>query len=169
MTQSPLRNRAEPDAIGDVAQFGLGATVELLLVYCVLTFFFHFAWEVLQTPFFARMPTMSHWAATLVCLKATIGDVGIALAAFAAGSWWSHKLHWTRTPSWQAISVFLAVGVAATIAFEWYAVSWANRWAYSEAMPIVPVLRVGIAPILQWIVLPPLVIYFVRRHRLSFS
>ena len=112
---------------------------------------------------------MSHWAATLVCLKATIGDVGIALAAFAAGSWWSHKFHWTRNPSWQAISVFLAVGVAATIAFEWYAVSWANRWAYSEAMPIVPVLRVGIAPILQWIVLPPLVIYFVRRHRLSFS
>ena len=168
MPNLPPRNSAETDASAETTPLGFGSTAELLLVFSVFTFVFQFAWEVLQTPFYLRMPGMSHWAATLVCLKATIGDVGIALAAFAAGSWWSHKFHWTRAPSWQAIAIFMAVGVLVTIAFEWYAVYWANRWGYSEAMPIVPVLRVGVAPILQWIVLPPVVLYFVRRHRLSF-
>ena len=39
-----------------------------------------------------------------------------------------------------------------------------GRWAYAEGMPVVPLLGVGLSPALQWILLPPLVAWFVRRQ-----
>ena len=68
-------------------------------------------------------------------------------------------------PSNAALTAYLATGVLVTIAFEWYAVYWAGRWSYSDLMPIVPLLRVGLAPLAQWIVLPLAVLFFLRCHR----
>jgi hypothetical protein len=31
-------------------------------------------------------------------------------------------------------------------------------------MPMVPVLRVGLTPVLQWVIVPPLVVWFVKRQ-----
>lgn len=59
---------------------------------------------------------------------------------------------------------FVAVGVAITIAFEWVATELLDRWTYAESMPTLPLLGTGILPLLQWIVLPPLVVWFVRRQ-----
>jgi hypothetical protein len=36
-----------------------------------------------------------------------------------------------------------------------------GRWAYSAAMPVIPGLRVGVAPVLQMALLPPLIMRFV--------
>lgn len=110
------------------------------------------------------MPVISHWQATLICLKASFGDVGIAIASFAAGAWWDKTWKWFVMPSSAALTLYVATGVLITIAFEWYAVYWAGRWSYSELMPVVPLLRVGLAPLAQWIVLPPLVLFFLRSH-----
>ena len=141
------------------------AAFETLLVFSLLSFVFHFTWEILQAPLFARMPTMSHWQATLVCLKATIGDVGIALAGFAAAAVWDRDRCWFVAPSAGALVAYLVTGVLVTIAFEWYAVHWANRWAYSALMPIIPVIRVGLAPVIQWIILPTVVLFFLRHYK----
>lgn len=59
-----------------------------IAIFAVFTFVFHFAWEILQVPLFARMPVTSHWQSTLICLKGTLGDVVIALASFAAAALW---------------------------------------------------------------------------------
>ena len=141
--------------------------LETLLMFSLLTFVFHFSWEILQAPLFARMPTMSHWQATLVCLKATFGDVGIALAGFAAAALWDQNSRWFIAPSAGALIAYLTTGLLITIAFEWHAVHWANRWAYSDVMPIVPVIRVGLAPVMQWIILPTVVFFLLQRHRMS--
>ena len=151
----------------EATQESTAAVVRLLLVFVLFSFLFHFAWEILQTPFFAHMPSMDHWVGTVVCLRAAIGDVLIALGALAAGAFWSKRLDWVLDPSWQAIAIYVLVGELITIALEWHAVYWANRWTYSQLMPIVPLLRVGLLPILQWLVLPPIILYFVRRHFIS--
>jgi len=31
-------------------------------------------------------------------------------------------------------------------------------------MPVIPLLGVGLSPLLQWVVLPPIVVWFVRRQ-----
>ena len=29
---------------------------------------------------------------------------------------------------------------------------------------LIPILQIGLAPVLQWLILPPLVVWFVTRH-----
>ena len=139
--------------------------LQALLVFALLSFLFHFAWEILQAPLFARMPVMSHWQATLVCLKATFGDVGIAFASFGVAAVLDKEWLWFVKPSTRGLAAYLAAGLLITFAFEWHAVYWAGRWAYSDLMPLVPLLQVGLAPVMQWVVLPLAVLFFLRRHR----
>lgn len=138
--------------------------VRTIGIFALFSFVFHFAWEILQVPLFMKMPAASHWQGTLICLKATFGDVGIALASFAVAAFWQKDWRWFLSPTNGALAGYLATGVLITIAFEWHAVYWAGRWSYSALMPIVPVLRVGAAPVMQWIVIPLVVLFFLQRH-----
>lgn len=66
---------------------------------------------------------------------------------------------------WQVdIAIFLGVGIAVTIIFEALATGMLEHWAYNDAMPPLPVLGTGLLPLLQWLALPPLVLWFVRRQ-----
>jgi hypothetical protein len=51
-----------------------------------------------------------------------------------------------------------------TLAFEHLATQVWSLWSYSEAMPVIPILDVGLVPLLMWSVLPPLVIWFAHRQ-----
>ncbi len=57
---------------------------------------------------------------------------------------------------------FLAIGLVITIAFELLATGPLNRWEYAELMPMI--LGVGAAPITQWVILPLLQLWFVKRQ-----
>ena len=51
----------------------------------------------------------------------------------------------------------LVVGLAIGVSVEWFAINVADRWAYTESMSRVPGLDVGLVPVLQMLVLPPLI------------
>lgn len=145
------------------------SVVKALVVFALFTFLFHFAWEILQAPLFANMPARHHWQATMVCLKATFGDVEIALLCFAVAALWDQNCRWYITPNAGALASYFGTGVLITVAFEWYAVHKTSRWAYSDLMPIIPILKVGLAPVMQWIFLPAAVLFFLQRHRVKRS
>ena len=72
-----------------------------------------------------------------------------ALALFARATW----------PSAGVARVYagsLAFGVVYTIFSEWLNTSVRGSWAYSDLMPVVPVIGTGLAPLLQWFVVPTL-------------
>jgi len=54
-------------------------------------------------------------------------------------------------------AVMLAVGLAVGFSVEWAAVRLAGRWVYTAQMPLVPGLGIGIVPVVQMLVLPPLI------------
>jgi len=64
---------------------------------------------------------------------------------------------------WQKV-LFIAVGLVVTIALEILDTRVLDRWHYAEAMPIVPGIRIGLLPAPQWLFLPPLALWFVRRQ-----
>ena len=130
----------------------------------IFAFLLNLAWEFAQVPLFAGMPSAAHWAAIQVCARATMGDVGIAVLAFWAVAIGAGSRRWVLHPTAKHVWAFLAVGVTVTIVLEWLATQVLGRWAYAPAMPVVPGLGVGLVPVLQWVVLPPLVVWFVRRH-----
>lgn len=51
-----------------------------------------------------------------------------------------------------------------TIILEALSTGPLERWGYTPSMPTLPILGTGIFPLFQWIVLPPLTIWFVRRQ-----
>ena len=59
---------------------------------------------------------------------------------------------------------FIGIGLALTILIERLATGPLGRWEYAEAIPVLPILDIGVAPLLQWILLPPLAAWVVRRQ-----
>ena len=130
----------------------------------VFSFLLHFVWEFIQLPTYAGMAEMSHWQGTKVCLSATFGDVGFALTAFWITAIAARNRNWIRSPvGWQT-GLFVAVGICLTIVFEYYYIHISGRWTYSDLMPLVPPLGIGLSPLLQWLTIPPLVIWFTMRQ-----
>ena len=128
-----------------------------------LSFVLHFVWEFLQVPTYAGMAKLDHWEGVKVCTSATAGDVGFALLAFWTVSLLSKSRQWmTAQLTWQVL-LFLGVGIALTIGFEFYYTQISNRWAYSELMPLIPPFGTGLSPLIQWIFVPLLVLSLGRR------
>jgi len=141
--------------ITDLPEFGI----------VVFSFLLNFVWEMLQVPTYAGVDTMPHWQGVKMCTAATLGDVGFTLAAFWVTSLAAHSRYWFVRAHRRHIALYLAIGIALTVAFEYHYVNISKRWVYSELMPIVPLFDIGLGPLLQWLIVPPLVIWFTRRQR----
>ena len=125
-------------------------------------FLLHFAWEMWQAPMYRTMVRASHLEAVRVCSFATLGDAGIQLLAFAAAAVAAGSRLWLARPRRTPMIVYLVVGLLITVVLEWVNVYVLRRWAYMEQMPVV--LGIGIAPMLQWLVIPPVVLWLAARH-----
>lgn len=130
----------------------------------VYSFLLHFVWEFWQAPTYAGMVELNHWDGIKLCSSATFGDVGFALTAFWITSAAAGSRYWLQRPTtWQAV-LFLGVGIVLTVGFEYYYTNISLRWTYSDLMPLVPPFGTGLSPLLQWIVIPLLVIWFSRNQ-----
>jgi len=129
----------------------------------VLSFLGHFAWEFLQAPMFSSMSQVDHFAGIFVCLKATLGDLAIALSAFWSAALIGRSRRWFTRPSLGAPAVFFAVGLLLTIGLEYIHTQITGRWVYDGIMPVLPIIGTGLAPILQWIFVPMLVLWYMFR------
>jgi hypothetical protein len=112
----------------------------------IFAFLLNLTWELAQVPLFAGMPSAEHWQAILVCGRATLGDVVIALVGFWAVAGSAHTRSWMLWPTAGQLTGFVAVGVLITILMEWLATQVLHRWTYAEAMPVIPLLGVGLSP-----------------------
>ena len=142
----------------------LTATPEFNLA--VFALLLNFPWEVLQAPLFEGMAAAPHSAAIGACVQATLGDVVIMLLAHASVVAVTRRRRWVLAPSQGEVAGFLAVGVAITAMIEWLATRghWVQTWAYSSAMPVIPGTSLGLSPLLQWVIVPLTVLWFVRRQ-----
>lgn len=106
-----------------------------------------------QGRWFASMAPLSFWRATLLCARATVGDVVITALAFAIAAASARSLHWPakRSQSFLPFAIFIASGLAVTVAYELHAIA-VGQWSYAETMPTIA--GVGVLPILQWLVIP---------------
>ena len=143
-------------ALTDSPEFNVAAFALLL----------NFAWEILQAPLFVGMAEMPHAQVTMACLQATFGDAVIMLFAYGVVSVVVRSRSWILAPKGWQLSLFVAIGVSITAGIEWLATRgyWMASWNYLPTMPLVPGTDIGLVPLLQWIVLPLLTVWFVRRQ-----
>ncbi|MFC3165760.1 hypothetical protein [Ciceribacter thiooxidans] len=136
-------------------------SVEVDLLF--LSFLGHFTWENLQAPLFSSLESTTHFAGILICLRATLGDIGIALGAFWCTAWLGGGRYWVARPTFGATSLFIGIGLAVTIGVEFVSTDVLNRWSYGPAMPRVPIVGTGLGPLMQWLVVPMFVLWYLKR------
>lgn len=91
-----------------------------------------------------------------------IRDAFIILGIFGVGALVFRDWRWTFR--WQRSRVFFMA--AASLVVAWIIEVQGlvlGKWEYAEAMPIIPVLNVGVSPILQMVVLAPLIFFITER------
>lgn len=124
--------------------------VALLLASFVL----NWLWEMAQMPAYVEMAGQK-WSDTFsTCTTATVGDVAITLAIYGIGTLASSQVRWGMTGKWNVYVTGAVLGGIAAVVIEWQALA-SGRWTYAASMPIVPVLQVGLWPLLQLVILVP--------------
>ena len=124
-----------------------------------LTFFlaiaFNYPWELAQAPLYVGMDslrtTLPH------CFVASIGDGFLVLLIAVTGGLVFGDWHWSERPGARGYVLMAMVGLMIGVGVEWAAVHIAERWSYTASMPRLPGLDVGVLPIAQMLVLPPLI------------
>lgn len=114
------------------------------------------AWESLQLPFYSIWQEGTPRARLFAILHCTAGDVMIGTAALLVGVMLFGRRGWPSFKRGRVLGTAMFVGVAYTVFSEWVNTQVTMSWRYADSMPQVPPLGTGIAPLLQWIVVPPL-------------
>jgi hypothetical protein len=91
-----------------------------------------------------------------MCAAASVADGLVVLLLFQIGRLVIGRRDWYLCPGIRGYAVMLLSGTFISVTVEWIAIYGAHWWVYSPRMPIVPLLNVGLAPLAQMLVLPPL-------------
>jgi hypothetical protein len=127
----------------------------------LLAFAAHFVWEMVQCPIFFVHGTYD--ATRKGMIVATLGDVGMtwtiyAIVALASGRWRWERHRW-RATQWLTLTV---ASLAISTWVEWRGLH-EGRWWYTDAMPTLPGLGVGLVPLVQMVMLTPALIAATAR------
>jgi len=130
----------------------------------VFAFVINFVWEMLQMPLFSFSPDASLAQINLACIQASAGDAVMIVISFWIVAASRRDRGWILRPSLGSMALFLLPGIIMTIAFEALATGPLDRWTYAAAMPTLPGLGTGLAPLAQWLILPPIIVFLVKRQ-----
>ena len=113
-------------------------------------------WEGLQLPLYTIWSTGTAREQAFAVLHCTMGDLLIALSTLTLALVIAGDASWPAGRFRQVAGFALIFGIAYAIFSEWLNVTVRASWAYSERMPVLSMfgLRIGVSPLLQWIVVP---------------
>jgi hypothetical protein len=129
-----------------------------ILIFCVVTFVLHFAWEWYQCrPFFIHRGSPESLFSMMV---ASIGDVVLTLlivcSVFVVNK--MSPLPRSKLLSARGVSLMEFFAVFVAVAVEKYALA-TGRWQYTAINPIIPFMRVSLLPVAQLMILTPVSVY----------
>ncbi|MBC7380330.1 MAG: hypothetical protein H7346_23240 [Burkholderiaceae bacterium] len=97
------------------------------------------------------------WLAYAVhCFIPSLGDGVMVVLIYLLGLLVFRSPAWADRPRLKGYALMLGCGAVMSVVVEWGAVHILNRWSYTAAMPRWPGLDVGLVPVLQMLLLPPI-------------
>jgi hypothetical protein len=136
-----------------------------LRVYLIGGAAINLAWETLQLPLYTIWQSGTLGSQAFAVAHCTAGDVLIALGALTLALLIAGEGTWPDGRFRIVAVLTVLFGLAYTIFSEWLNVVVRASWAYSDWMPVVPIfgLRVGLSPLMQWLVVPAAALALARR------
>lgn len=135
----------------------------MLRHYLLWTVAAHLVWEVVQLPLYTLWTEASLPYITFAVFHCTGGDVLIAGAALSIALVVAGRNDWPQAEFARVSVLATAIGAGYTVYSEWLNTGVRAAWTYADAMPVLPGLGTGLAPLAQWLVLPPLGLWLCRR------
>ena len=97
-------------------------------------------------------------------VHSTLGDVILTLVSFWLVCVANRNRRWFLDLKGVNFIGFIMIGVIATVISERVNVHLLKSWAYNDLMPIISLLKVGLMPFFQWMIIPPAVLLLVKHH-----
>jgi len=131
------------------------------------SFLLNLAWETIQTPLFI-FEQQSSFSALMGCLLFCSGvDALMTLIAFWLVAFARRDRSWFLRRKAKDWILFVALAIILALLSEYTAVHYRNLWEYSAFMPLIPGLDIGVVPIVQWLLLPPIALWISNRTFVS--
>lgn len=121
----------------------------------------NYVWELAQSPLYTGIPAdvSLGWH----CFIASLGDGVIIAIIHVLGWFYFGRPYWFAAPGKPQYALMLGAGLLLALGVELFAVHILDRWGYAPVMPLVPGLRVGLVPLAQMLVLPPVAFWLTAR------
>ncbi len=132
-----------------------------ILLIALFSFVFNLAWEVPHSLLYKTTTEMKQPEFVRRILKASAGDIIMLLLIFLGISALNATFNWSITQKNNLLFSML-LGAVIAILFEVYAHA-THRFEYLPSMPLIPFTNVGISPLLQMIVTPPVTFWVAEK------
>lgn len=128
----------------------------------LFAFLLNFVYEVWQAPYyeFYGAPSLADKIKDLT--HCSFGDAVIILISALLVSLLARSRYWVLKPTRKLMLLFTSVGLVTTLVIETYRVNVSK--VYGVPVLAVPGLGMSSLAVLQWIILPPLILAMARRH-----
>jgi hypothetical protein len=121
-------------------------------------------WETVQLPLYTLWREGTASSIATAVLHCTAGDVVIGTVALIGALATLGSDGWPHQRSFRVGVMVLGLSVGYTIFSEYLNTIVRRSWSYSELMPTLPWLGVGLAPLAQWIAVPSSALVFACRR-----
>lgn len=140
---------------------GQGTWLSFLRRYIALMALGNLVWEFAHMPLYTLWETGTRGEIVFAALHCTGGDILIALAALMAALFLFGNGRWPAQSYGRVAAATIAIGLTYTLFSEWLNIEIRAAWAYSDLMPVVPLLDAGLSPVAQWTILPGLIFWWL--------
>ncbi|ODG98476.1 hypothetical protein A4S05_09110 [Nostoc sp. KVJ20] len=132
----------------------------------LFAFLLNFVYEVWQAPYyeFYGSPSLADKINDLT--HCTFGDGVIILLSSWIVSALVRSRDWVLYPTWKLTFLFTSIGLLITLVIETYRVNVSK--VYGVPVLAVPILGMSFLAVIQWIILPPFILYLAYRHILGY-
>jgi len=136
---------------------------KFISIMTILAFLLNFAWELIQIPLYKNSAyNINHVA---FCALASLADVLMVLLLYFGLALIFKNPFWIKPLKFHRLVIVVLIGGSGAILSEMRHLLLGS-WAYDNSMPLIPVVNVGISPVLQFMILP-LLIYFLSFNSLK--
>ena len=129
-------------------------------LWSALAFALNLAWEIAHVRLYTLWVEADGLVVAWSLFHCTVGDVLIALALFALTGMVLRESDWPVSRQWAGGAMVASGAMAYTAWSEWYNVYRAGSWGYAASMPLI--FGIGLSPLLQWLILPPVLVITYR-------
>jgi hypothetical protein len=120
-------------------------------------------WEVAHLPLYTLWWESDFRENAFAAVHCTGGDLLIATASLVLALLCFAERNWPDGSFLRVAAATVAFGVGYTVFSEWLNTAVRGSWAYTDRMPVVPILGTGLSPLAQWLVIPLAAFWWARR------